>query len=839
MQKNSITNKITPCCGLPFSVIYWWVSNLTLNSEADRSFVLSKINQNGTIAIDGWKVLINSGTLEADASLTKADFLAWFDCGKQPTCEQLKLIIEGYKISNWDYFKNSIEELNEAWQELENKLKLKYNNVSEAEAVDIIQRVDQFTGENVNYRETTTWFDGSEMTDNKIDGIFYIKKGNLYFKRQFDGAVNAQWLGAKPNDQNFDNSTVIQNWWDNYAYLVGEIYFPKGNYYFSSQINLDKNRQHATINGNESSFIVRLNENEIWLNNTIQLGYNEDFRLKNVNIYGDLTNKSTAIKISIANLWTISKVNIWDFYIGIEITDSYYGVFSEMCSIRRCWTGILFSRGTDSYEINTLDLSNIKLQGIDSNEVQSLIPKNAGETDEDYWERAGSAGIRSYCTFEGVKFWGMIFEGFDFGLKFCRVDFPYLAATSGIFNIENCYFENNRVFDIDFVPWEQGKMVWNIIVNILNGRFHFGRIRIGEGKINIENCEPLIISGYETYGYHRNLTIENTLFSFDDSFLSTLNDSTKISNKWYGGNYISKYINNINEQINNKNVKSTAIHSISDFPIFLKKPAIGIGNYAFVKSGSDFINQKIVNYGQFAESINPDTIKLEDASQKYLNGENWSGYISDVSHIYFRKKLITENGIVVTEDDKTPVIVNKAFLLNGDFSKLKNWEYFYVAEIGWFCQKIGNDVKATANYKTGTSPFEEFFGEAYQYFVNNLIVNTLPSSNSRLVGEIVLLTTDSKFYVFNGQNWVEFNGNIPELKSNASINERPMMADSYRQIFHDKDSGDVSIFTKNGWKDFGFVKMDSQNNSTASDLSGLVAEFNSLLSKLKDSGLMK
>ena len=711
-------------------------------------------------------------------------------------------------------------------------------------AGDILKRVDKFTGEDVNFRQTNIWFDGSEMTDNKVDDIFYIKKGNLYYKRQFDGAVNAQWLGAKPNDPNFNNSTVIQNWWDNYAHLIGEIYFPTGTYYFSSQINLDKNRQHATINGNESKFIVRLNENEIWLNNTIQQGYNEDFRLQNVNIYGDLTNKSTAIKIGRANLWTISKVNIWDFYIGIEITDSYYGVFSGMCSIRRCWTGILFSRGVDSYEVNTLDLSNIKLQGIDFSQVQNLIPKNAGETDEDYIERAGSAGIRSYCTFNGVKFWGMTVEGFDFGLKFCRIEFPpiygsYPASSTGIFNIENCYFEANRIFDIDFVPWEQGKMVWDIIVNIINGRFRNGRIRIGEGVINIENCEPLIISGYNTYGYPRRLNIENTIFKLDNSFLSTLDYSPKISNKWYGGSYISKFINGINEQIHNKNVKTTTIYSISDSPIFLRKPAIGIGDYAFVKSGSDLIGQKIVNYGQFAESINPDAIRLDEASQKYLNGENWSGYISDVSHTYFRKKLITENGIVVTEDDKTPVIVNKAFLLNGDFSKLRNWQYFYVAEIGWFCQKIDNVVKATANYKTGTTPFEEFFGEAYQYHVNNLVVNTLPSSNSRLVGEIVLLTTDSKFYIFNGQNWVEFTGNVPELKNNGSISERPLMADSYRQIFHDKDSGDVSIFTKNGWKDLGYLRMDAQNNSTATDVAGIVADFNLLISKLKASGLMK
>ena len=27
--------------------------------------------------------------------------MGWFDCGKQPKCEQLKLIIEGFKIGNW------------------------------------------------------------------------------------------------------------------------------------------------------------------------------------------------------------------------------------------------------------------------------------------------------------------------------------------------------------------------------------------------------------------------------------------------------------------------------------------------------------------------------------------------------------------------------------------------------------------------------------------------------------------------------------------------------------------------------------------------------------------
>ena len=113
MQKNRITNKITPCCGLPFSVIYWWVSNLTLNSEADRQYLLTQISQSGVLSIDGWKVLVNSGTLETDASLTKPEFLAWFDCGKQPNCEQLKLLIESFKLGNY----NPADEYGVGWTE--------------------------------------------------------------------------------------------------------------------------------------------------------------------------------------------------------------------------------------------------------------------------------------------------------------------------------------------------------------------------------------------------------------------------------------------------------------------------------------------------------------------------------------------------------------------------------------------------------------------------------------------------------------------------------------------------------------------------------------------------
>ena len=57
-------------------------------------------------------------------------------------------------------------------------------------AGDILKRVDKITGENVNYRETTTWHDGTPMTDAKLDNIIFIKKGAKFYKRQFEGFEN-------------------------------------------------------------------------------------------------------------------------------------------------------------------------------------------------------------------------------------------------------------------------------------------------------------------------------------------------------------------------------------------------------------------------------------------------------------------------------------------------------------------------------------------------------------------------------------------------------------------------------------------------------------------------
>lgn len=69
-----------------------------------------------------------------------------------------------------------------------------YNDTGETLASDIRKRVDSNAGVDVNYRKTTEWIDGSAMTDGKVDGIIYLKKGSDYVRRQFEGLPRSSWF---------------------------------------------------------------------------------------------------------------------------------------------------------------------------------------------------------------------------------------------------------------------------------------------------------------------------------------------------------------------------------------------------------------------------------------------------------------------------------------------------------------------------------------------------------------------------------------------------------------------------------------------------------------------
>ena len=319
MKKNIITNKITPCCGLPFSVVYWWVENLTLNSPSDRSFILSKISQNGTIAIDGWKVLINSGTLEADASLTKADFLAWFDCGNQPTCEQLKLIIEGYKMGRWVGDLNEIRfenvlgvlkitdtapttvglyrlsevgtytnlgglvttagKINDAYfngttwsliaadlpQPINNNYTIENTYIIDPEQIVPSEALYNDTSEtlagdiikrvDINTGENVNYRKISNLPELAPEAIYFTKDDN-YYERIYDNYINIEWFKTA-KDGVTDDADKFQEAFDFLASVGGgKLFIPKGTYAISHVDFLGKKYSNITIEGHEAKIIT-------------------------------------------------------------------------------------------------------------------------------------------------------------------------------------------------------------------------------------------------------------------------------------------------------------------------------------------------------------------------------------------------------------------------------------------------------------------------------------------------------------------------------------------------------------------------------------------------------
>lgn len=104
LDKNSILDKITPCCALPFSVMYWFLENVTLLDNTDlnlRNYLVNSIQQNGVLKAEAWKVFAENVVLEPNAVITRSDLLIWLDGQKKPTCDQLRLIITESDFGNW------------------------------------------------------------------------------------------------------------------------------------------------------------------------------------------------------------------------------------------------------------------------------------------------------------------------------------------------------------------------------------------------------------------------------------------------------------------------------------------------------------------------------------------------------------------------------------------------------------------------------------------------------------------------------------------------------------------------------------------------------------------
>ena len=106
---------------------------------------------------------------------------------------------------------------------------------------------EEFIGAQVN-----EWLEEHpEATTTVQDGA--ITKGKLSNDLLSGLCVNALLLGFVPNDEDFDNSPILQSWLDGLQKGSPALYFPSGIYYFKTPVTLDKAGVGCTIKGDSAA----------------------------------------------------------------------------------------------------------------------------------------------------------------------------------------------------------------------------------------------------------------------------------------------------------------------------------------------------------------------------------------------------------------------------------------------------------------------------------------------------------------------------------------------------------------------------------------------------------
>lgn len=141
--------------------------------------------------------------------------------------------------------------------------------------------LNKFTNEDIRYNAVQKWEDGSAMNESKVDGTIYIKKNNIYYKRNYETNIYSSWFGTIPNDQ-LDDSTALQAA-INYALKTSQnLIIPSGRYYIDKTIILPQHfhysMKNVTIDFSNALIILRkditLFQSENWDSKT-------DFKMSN------------------------------------------------------------------------------------------------------------------------------------------------------------------------------------------------------------------------------------------------------------------------------------------------------------------------------------------------------------------------------------------------------------------------------------------------------------------------------------------------------------------------------------------------------------------------------
>lgn len=206
--------------------------------------------------------------------------------------------------------------------------------------------ISSVTGENVNYRIVTKWYDGTDMDDSKVDGVIFCKRGNDYLRK-----IGVKNIIDFKSINDTDDTMAFKR-----ALSIGysKVDIPEGNYTISDTLLANKN---ISFNG----------KGKVGISGFINKAF---------------IKATDSVSIKLSNMVIDSFSSVMDYTSsGNEIDNiSFNG-----CSIRNC-TSVFNSVGNNNSKIKRFDVQGCNIENIssyafwiDTNVDRMIFEKNTCE----------------------------------------------------------------------------------------------------------------------------------------------------------------------------------------------------------------------------------------------------------------------------------------------------------------------------------------------------------------------------------------------------------------------------------------------------------------------------
>ncbi|MDC8101714.1 hypothetical protein [Chryseobacterium rhizosphaerae] len=405
---------------------------------------------------------------------------------------------------------------------------------------DLVQLVDSYTHENVNFKKITHWINNYLMDDSKVDGIIYRKRNGEYYVDTsiLSGSeISAKRFGVKA-DYITDDSDALQKA-VNFGVRVGwNITLPAGKIKVSKTIAIDftTNNNDGNSNGKDRKFELigrGINLTQIYDEGDDGhivfdvKGSSPDrvngFNAKHFSIKrADTTNATggTAIKIEKLILLNIEEIHIFRFTRGFTLIDCCVSYFKNL-KIDYCKEAFKADIGNDPIPANNVtnpNLLNFVNCVFNSNETLGVHLEGAHNVKFDTCDFEGNFGDVLVCSYIGkngknsLNLINCYFEGTVNG-----VDLFYVPYTGGTINLIGNSFSrvyqgatHNIVIDFRYynqeVQYTNHEHYLNMMGNAFRDDFQFTEWDTYPPISLWGNNEHLHIKDFNYYDHGNNLT---------------------------------------------------------------------------------------------------------------------------------------------------------------------------------------------------------------------------------------------------------------------------------------------------------------------------------------------